>query len=199
MVDVNNFYIPKVEPVKFTPNTEVGEVKGQPDNKNFLSEFGYKFQLMRLPTVEFFCQSVTIPSLTLGSTVAKTPFTNVILGGDHIKYGIFPVTFKVDEDMKNWEEIFNWMVALAPQEQLDNQATRIINSQAGTAAGVGRTSDATVMILTNLMNPNFYFYFKDMVPLTLSEVKMDSTQNNVKYITCSATFEYRSYKIIRDV
>ena len=39
----------------------------QPENTNFLSPLGYKLVIKKLPHLNFFIQSVTVPSVSLGT------------------------------------------------------------------------------------------------------------------------------------
>ena len=38
-------------------------------NLNFLSPIGFRFQLQRAPNVEYFCQSVTLPTLSINEAI----------------------------------------------------------------------------------------------------------------------------------
>ena len=39
----------------------------QPTNKNFLSPLGFRFTIKKAPNLNFFVQSVNIPTLSLGT------------------------------------------------------------------------------------------------------------------------------------
>lgn len=162
----------------------------QPVNKNFLSPLGFKFLLLKAPTVEYFVQSVNLPSLGFQSADVPTPFVSLPFPGDHLRYGEFNLTFKIDEDMKNYLEIFNWLVGLGFPDTFD-QYKNIAN--VSTRDGV--VSDATLMILTSAKNPNISISFKNMFPTSLSDIQFDTTQTDVEFVNATATFKYQSFTI----
>ena len=85
----------------------------EPKSTNFLSPLGYKFTIKKMPTVNFFAQAVAIPSVTVGELPIPTPFsTKIQLPGDLVTFGDLVVTFRVDEDMANYLEVFNWIKSI---------------------------------------------------------------------------------------
>ena len=44
-----------------------------PKNKNFLSPVGFKFIMSRTPNVDYFCQSASIPEVSIGAREISTP------------------------------------------------------------------------------------------------------------------------------
>ena len=74
----------------------------QPDNKNFLSPVGFQFSIQKLPHVNYFCQSANIPDITLSQTELNNPFVNLPSPGTKLTFGALDITFRVDEDMKNY-------------------------------------------------------------------------------------------------
>lgn len=170
-------------------------VTNQPTNLNFLSPLGYKFVLSRAPNVEYFVQEVTLPGLNLGAAVQVTPFVNIPRPGDKLEFEQLNVTFRVNENLDNYIEIFNWMVALGRPEGF-NQYTlsdlpyRSIDQQKDTVV-----SDISVTILTSAMNANIDFLMRDCFPVSLSNITMVSTASDVDYITATATFALRDFTI----
>ena len=82
----------------------------EPKSTNFLSPLGGKFTIKKLPSVNFFVQSVAIPSVTVGEIPIGTPFSAKLqLPGDLVTFGDLVITFRVDENMENYLEIFNWI------------------------------------------------------------------------------------------
>jgi hypothetical protein len=88
----------------------------QPENRNFLSPTGFKFSLKRTPKVAFFCNSANIPDITLGIAVQPTYLKDIELPGDKLIFGDLTLRFLVDEDLKNYLEIQNWMRGLGYPE-----------------------------------------------------------------------------------
>ena len=78
-------------------------------NRNFLSPVGFKFALKRSPAVAFFCNEANIPSMDLGVAEQPTYLKNIPTPGDKIQFGDLNLRFLVDEDLKNYMEIQNWI------------------------------------------------------------------------------------------
>jgi len=105
------------------------------------------------------------------------------------------VTFKVDEKMQNWKEIYTWLMKLGFPEDWDQYAS-LENEPLWT--GTGLKSDISVLILDSSHNPFLECIIKDAFPISLSEFQMGSTDNDVNYITCSSVFKYTNYTIKAD-
>ena len=84
----------------------------QPDNNNFLSPLGCRFIVKKLPLVNFYCQSASFPSVSLQETETPNPLVRIPLAGTKLTYAPLDIRFRVDEDMKNYLEIYNWMQGL---------------------------------------------------------------------------------------
>lgn len=161
-------------------------------NKNFLSPLGYSFGVKKLPNVNFFATRVNVPGVSMAAVEIPTPFNRVPISGDKVQFDELNVTFKVDEDMRNYIEVFDWIMGLGfPErfEQYKNLASR------GKFTNEGLYSDATLTITTSAMNPNIELTFKELFPITLSEIDFSSTEADIEYVTATVTFRYREYTI----
>ena len=87
----------------------VGALDHVPENKNFLSPFGFQFSVKKCQNVNFFVQAVNVPAMSMKEWDAPNPFVKIPYGGEHIEYGDLSVTFKIDEDLVNYLEIHNWI------------------------------------------------------------------------------------------
>jgi len=170
-------------------------VNNQPTNLNFLSPVGYKLLLSRAPTVEFMVQRVTLPSLTLPATTQPTPFVRIPRPGDHLDFGELSVTFKLNENLDNYLEIYNWLIALGKPEKF-SQYTLKDRPYEGTGEQKDTVaSDITLTFLTSAMNGNVEFTMRDCFPISLTDLEVDSTVADIEYITATATFAVRDYVI----
>lgn len=179
----------------------MAEIKSQPSNKNFLSPFGYKFFVKKTPTTNWFVQAVNLPSVSISPANIPTPFINIPLAGDHITYGDFSVTFRLDEDMTNYMELFNWMQAIAFPEKFEQYkaiAPRIngaISGDADPLTGDSIYSDATVIIMSSAMNPLTEISFIDIFPTNLSQISFDSRLTDVLYVDATVSFAFRNFTV----
>ena len=163
-------------------------------NKNFLSPIGFIFILDKAQTVSFLCQRAEIPSMTLGEVNIPTRGLVPIPVEGNMRYGEFTVEFIVDEDLKNYLEIHNWMRALGTPQELKERRTWQ-DRFAEHPTEDPRFSDATLQVLNNNNIANFDVVFKDMFPIELSTLSFDVTSGDNDYFTATATFKYTLYEI----
>lgn len=164
----------------------------QPDNPNFLSPLGFKLQIKKTPLTNYFIQSVEVPSVTLGTADVDTPFIRVPFPGTKLSFSNLKFTFKVDENMRNYLEIYDWLKDVGFP---DNFAQYNNIAGASLISGDGVYSDITLIVLNSAMNPNIEITFIDCFPVDLSELSFDSTSGDVSYITATATFANRRFDV----
>ena len=159
-------------------------------NKNMLSPVGFQFEIQRLPNMNFFVQSVTLPGITASTVDQPSPLRSVPIPGDKIEYSELEVTFKIDENMNNYIEVFNWIRALGFPDNQDQYKT--LEDQPSYTGG-GIYSDATLTILSSAMNPNIRINIQDLFPVTLSPIEMNATQPDIEYLEAIASFRFLGY------
>jgi len=161
-----------------------------PLNKNFLSPLGFKFSIYKTPKINYFVQAASIPSLSLGRIEQGTPFSKIKFPGDKLDWGDLTITFRVDEELRNYYELYNWMVQLGKPENFSQY------QQIATAAmGEGVVSDATLIVLSSSKNPIMEVKYSNLFPVSLSELNFNTQLNDVDYIDCIATFAYEKFSI----
>ena len=164
----------------------------QPDNINFLSPLGFKFNLARAPNLNFFVTDINLPSLSLGYIEVPTPFKILDFAGDRLDYGDLQVTFRVDEDFQNYFEIYNWIIALGFPEDY-GQYKRVKEADPGKKESI--FSDGTLTIMNSGMIPNIEVSFQDLFPTSLSDINFTSTDSYVNYVTNTVTFKYKVFRM----
>ena len=179
----------------------------QPTNPQFLSPVGFDFRIRKLPTTNYFVQSVNLPGVQLGEAVLPTPFINIPIPGEHMMFGDLMLTFRVDENMENYIELFNWIQYLGFPESF-NQAKELYSKdglkgltgpqdvqRTGRSLGEGATSDATLTVLNSASNPNMSINFEDAFPISLTDLQFDTRATDIEFIEASVSFRYRQFKI----
>ncbi len=161
-----------------------------PTNKSFLSNNKYEFVIDRLPHVTFFIQSVVIPDVSLNGTQVPSPYVSVPIPGNILNYGELQVTYIMDEDMKAWREIYDWIYNLGNPESKNKIGD--LTQTPGRRNSV--TSDASLLIKSNANNPRVKFTFKDMFPTTLGGVTLSSTEGQ-EFLTSTISFLYSHYTV----
>lgn len=154
-----------------------------PSNISNLLPTYYRFMLTRLPNVTFFCQSASLPSVTMTEVQMPTPFVP-IKAPSKMEFDDLSITFVVDENMNNWLEIFNWMRSVTNVE--DYEEFRKPNTHLTTA---------NLLILNSSKQPKMSVNFEGLYPKNLSSVEFSSTIVDPEPIVCTAMFGYRSYNV----
>ena len=65
----------------------------QPTKFDYASPTQFKFQLTKLPKVEYFCTAANIPGISIPSPAQPTPLADIPLPGDTISFDNLSVTF----------------------------------------------------------------------------------------------------------
>tara|TARA_Y100001938_G_scaffold145564_1_gene222510 strand:+ start:1763 stop:2269 length:507 start_codon:yes stop_codon:yes gene_type:complete len=156
-------------------------IRNQPINLNQLNVVSFETNFLRMPNINYFCQRVNLPGISLANTIQSTPFANIPIEGDVLEFEDLNITFIVDEDLKNYLELYNWLIALGFPEryaQYDNEAGKAIKS------------DCNIIIHTNKSNPNYSIVFKDVFPVSLGVVNFDTNNTDLEPVVVDATFKY---------
>ena len=95
----------------------------QPTKFDYASPTQFKFQITKLPKVEYFTTACNIPGISLNATVQPTPLADIPLPGDTIIFNDLEITFLVDENLENYREIHGWMYGIGFQKQEHNSQT----------------------------------------------------------------------------
>lgn len=155
---------------------------------NFFTPLEFIVTVKRLPNVEFFTQRVTLPGISANAVRQPTRFNAVYQTPDELQYDTLNFSFIIDENMKNFIEIFNWMTAITfPQRH--SQFKQIKESEEGLF------SDISIIALNSHKNPVIELSFKNCFPINLSEITMDTTNQDVTYPEATVVFQYDWYEI----
>ena len=185
----------------------------QPTKLDYASPTQFKFSILKLPKVEYFCTSVNIPGISLGGNPSQaTPLKDIPLPGDKLNYEPLSMTFLVDENLENFQEIHGWLVGLGfPRDHTEfrnllssgndrfptRNATNV-STEAGktkfAAADTGPTlSDATLTVLSRKNNAQVEVRFRDVYPTGLTGLAYNQQAADVDYLTATVSFSYTIY------
>jgi hypothetical protein len=164
-------------------------LQDQPINTSFLSPIGFKFQLNNFPAVNYFCQSATLPGISISAIDVPTPLKTIAMAGDEVTFEELSIKFIVDENMKNWLSIYDWIIGLGfPTEEGQAKYKKLSEDSE-------LTTDATLTVLTSNMNPQINFRFRECFPLSLSSIAFDSGGTDIDYVTADVSFRYDVYTV----
>lgn len=161
---------------------------------NMLTQLGARMIIKRAPTTNFFIQDVTIPPMQLGVANYVTELDLVPWPGDTLTRGTLDVVFKVDEDVENYLEIWNWMVKLGYPDSHDQYAELTAASK---MSGEGVFSDLTVIIANSAQRPNIEFRFQDAFPIAMSGLRFTSRDTDAVHMDVEVNFKFRHFTVHR--
>jgi hypothetical protein len=171
-----------------------------PSNINPLSPTGFMLSIQKLPEVAFFSQEVTLPSVDLPHVDVNTPLSRMSITGEVLTYGDFTINFLVDEEMQNYNAVYNWLKGLGfPKDH--NEYTSYIERQKSNqnmysnSENVASYSDASLSILGSSNTPIKTFKFIDLHPVSLSSLQFTANATDVNYLIGSASFRYTYFEI----
>lgn len=171
-------------PQQFTPKV---------NNINTLDKSRFLFSVDKLPNTNYFIQTCNAPGVSMNQIKIPTPFSSYPVEGDKISYEEFTIGFKVDEDLSNWIEIYNWIVGLVRVD--DFQARQKLEASSSITGKKGLYSNALLLILDSNYQPHLKFSFIDIFPVSLQEIQFSSTLNANERQDCTVSFAYRNFYV----
>ena len=149
-------------------------------NINLLSPTGFKmvFTKPELKGLEFYLQSVDLPTVSVGEANLSTPKLNIMLGGDKLMYDPFTASVLCDEKMDNFAAIYKWL-----------------NDTVNTDSPYDLVCDVSLIILNSSNNASRTINFKNCYPNSMSGIAFDVGQTEVQYASFTVTFRYDYYQV----
>jgi len=192
--------------------TTINSLSRQPTKLDYASPTQFKFSIIKLPKVEYFCTAVNIPGITLGGTMSQpSPLKDIPIPGEKLTYEPLSMTFLVDENLENFQEIHGWLVGLgfprdhsefrdlvssgndrfpAKNQSISNEIGKV---KYGSPNVGGTYSDATLTILSSKNNSELEVRFRNMFPTGLTGLSYNQQAADVDYLTATVSFEYEIY------
>ena len=177
------------------------------ENRNFLSPVGFKFQVGKIPGVDFYCQSASIPAISMGSADQPTRLNNIFQPGDELYYEPLFIRFLIDENMKNYYQVHDWIrricTPVSSQEFTYNTQDDAADDRRPYAPRDKMNlpiwgdnqwrSDCSLFILSSNYQPVAEFVFRDCFPISLTTLNFDSSVSDVNYFTAECSFRYNYF------
>jgi hypothetical protein len=151
---------------------------------NFLSPNNFQLVIdnQGFKNLQLLVQKVAIPDMTLGAAMTPGPMRTLGFSGDTLYYSPLEMTFLIDEDLDNYKEVHDWIIAQSAQKDR------------GSADQKRR--DITLIINTSHNNKTKEITFVDAFPTSLSSIPFEADIADVEYMTATVTFEYSYYKFV---
>jgi len=157
-----------------------------PDTNNYLATNRFLFNIKRAPALNYFCQRVNLPGIQFGTSLqtSQTGIAPIRRPGTQYQQDDLDIGFLVDENMKNWLEILNWM-----------KQAGSYNKTYETVKEDHKVSDAFLLIMNSALKPIASASFYDVFPTSISPVNFDSSVADSEPVLAQATFSYSWYDI----
>lgn len=145
----------------------------------------YELTLDRIPNIVYFCQSVNLPGLAAGVTEQPTIFAYPVkLAVGSVSFEDFSITFKVDENLNNWKEIYNWI-----------RETTNYNTNTNKLNYKEHWSDATLLITNSSYKPKIKVTFNKIFPIALTGIQFSSVLPESTEVSATVQFGFTDYLI----
>lgn len=168
-------------PYETSTNFQVEESSTVTTNLNYLAPVYFRMAMdkLKFPNVEYTIQTIILPDVTLNAAPLSTPHRRLGLSGEKLDYGQVQMSFLIDEEMKNYQEIYDWMVGSATTADEGNRKER----------------DITLTILSSHNNITREVQFVNAFPTSLSSLPFDLTITDIQYLTAVVSFEFAYFKL----
>ena len=168
----------------------------------------FKFQISKLPRVEFNCIQANIPGITLTEIQQPTRLIPIKIPGNDLTFENLNITFIVDEDLTNYRSVHDWMAGLSQMDSdekyralISDGQDRMPRSQQNNSTDAGRVTSATndgaiysdskLIILSARNTPLVELTFTDCYPLSLSALEYNQNATDVEYLQATVSFGYK--------
>ena len=182
----------------------------QPTVFDYSQQSQFKVFLPLFPTTEWFVVRANVPGVSLGQAVQTTPMIDMPIIGDKLTYDDFYVTFLVDEQLKNYTEMHDWLInCAAPQTRSQFQGkerpegipkrpqTEIMDLILGNIKESDRDlySNLDLFIMSSKNNPVVKIQMVEAFPISLTNIEYSHQESDVTYAECTATFAFSYFTI----
>ena len=168
----------------------------QIQNRNFLAPVGFKFTLAKYPKVSFFSNSARIPELSLGTAIQPSYLKDIDVPGEKLTYGDLTIRFLVDENMKNYMAVHNWLKGIGFPETPQQFKDQTTDSE-GLRDEKEVFSDGSLHILNSNFQDVAIVKFNDLFPVSLTALDFTASDTDINFFTAEAVFKYTVYNIVK--
>ena len=163
-------------------------------NFNYLQPTGFKLVIDRTnyPNLEYFVQDFTHAGVIMNAAelsykkIASIPFI-----GDKLTYNEMLANIILDEDMKAYTEMHDWMRRVLDQDNV-TAVDRFKNKTQRPPA----QSDIVLSILNSSNNAIVRIKYRDFIPVALTDIQFQSTAGGESFITFGASFRFTYFDIL---
>lgn len=167
-----------------------------PENTNFLQPTKFLLSFDRIGSVQYFCQEVNLPGVSMPQAPISSPLHNYTIAGLNIQYDELKISFIVDEEAQSWHSLYDWFLAISSPESFDERNHYQSTQNNFKNAPLPSYSDATLTVLSNLNNPLLRIQFINTFPVSLSGIDFNTKLSADDILTADASFQYEYFKFL---
>lgn len=157
-------------------------------NANRLESANFLLVTHNNPFMNFFCQTIVIPSVTTNAVLVPTPYSETWRHGDKAVYEPLNVSILIDEDLRVWEEAYNWIKGLTYPHDSEEYRQQVKH---------GLYSDMSIIFLKNSKNPNLMLRIYNCHPIFIGPINMSVSDDPNAIMQTDLTFQYDTFRFIR--
>ena len=166
-----------------------------PTNPNLLPSNKFQLNFSRCPNIQFFCQTVIVPGISMMEIPKENPFVDLYSPGVKAIYEVLNVTFLVDEDLLAWKEIHDWIRAMVFPENFEEYVSLQTLNPRSIRPQFPQFSDAHLTLLSSANIPIYTFKFIDIFPVALSSFNLSTTFSPDVIVTADVSLRYSYYQL----
>jgi hypothetical protein len=160
-------------------------------NLNYLQPTGFKVIIDRenYPNLEYFVQSFAHPDVQL--IPAELPFRKVRtipLPGGSLDFGELSFTIILDEDLKGYQEMHDWIRRI-----IDQPLKGALDRSSLVAPS---TADITLAILNSQNNKTKNIKYDECIPTGLGGIQFETTASGAEYLTTTMSFRFTNFELL---
>lgn len=156
----------------------------------------YQLTFDRIANTVFYCTQCNLPGLMLAGLPQPTPLINLKVPSNKLEFEPLVVTFMVDDQLRSWNDIFNWMTGLSGSttDNYKNLANTAVTKSGNPLWGVRPPySDGTLTLYTAKNNAQIRYQFYDCWPTSLSPLQFDYSKSADEQLVAQASFIFSFY------
>jgi len=148
-------------------------------NKNLLSLTGFKLQISGndYRNTEYFAVSATLPSINLPEIELHYRNQHGFLPGEKIQYDPISIRIAVDEELKVYDELYQWILTNAKSKTLD-------------------VREMSLVFLTSHNNVSRVMRFTNAFPTSVGSVEFNTQMSDVEYAYVDVSFRYDRFEFV---
>jgi len=134
----------------------------------------------------YYCQAANLPGIAFGMATQPTILGHPVkVPTGSYRFEDLQIVFRVDENIENWLEIYDWMRFAGNYENANN-----------TDRHNEKTTGARLLVTNSSYKPKFAIDFKNIFPIYLSSLNFNVTKPKSEEILCIAKFAFTGYTVI---